>query len=220
MTAQADTWERDRLLEALESYERGLSAAPYVHKWADKSTQASGEGAMAFTVSTDEVDRHGDTISVEGWNCDAYMRNPVFLWAHNYTRPAIGKALRVWKEQHSLLASVEFAPTEFAQEIAALYRAGYQTGVSVGFRPLKYGIRRDAHTGDFLGINFVEQELLEISAAPVPANTHALRKALDSAPRMRDYYDRCGFGGQGQQAVIPWDQALPELLTALRSVRQ
>ena len=55
-----------------------------------------------------------------------------------------------------------------------LYRQGYQQGVSVGFRPLRFEERRDARTGAFLGIRFLEQELLEISAVPVPANRSAL----------------------------------------------
>ena len=134
------------------------------------------------SVSTDEVDRHGDLVSVGGWRLQAYRRNPVFLWAHDYTQPAIGRALAVWKEGHSLQARIQFAPTDFAQEVARLYQGGYQSGVSVGFRPIQYEIRRDPRTGESVGIVFLEQELLEISAAPVPANENALRKALDAAP--------------------------------------
>ena len=126
MATETETWER--LLEALDSYERGLSDAPYIQKWADKSTGRGDEGPMSFVVSTDEVDRHGDTISVEGWRYDAYIRNPVFLWAHNYTRPAIGRAIKVWKEQHSLLAEIEFAPTGFRPG----GRSPVPRGISIG----------------------------------------------------------------------------------------
>ena len=166
---------------------------------------------MTFVVSTDEVDRHGDMISVGGWRLQAYMRNPVFLWAHNYTRPAIGRAVDLWSDDHRLLARVEFAPTEFAQEVAALYQNGYQRGVSVGFRPIKYEIRRDTQTGAFLGINFTEQELLEISAAPVPANASALKKILEDKPRMKGYYD---------QVSPPVDTTLQDILQILTDVRQ
>ncbi len=80
-----------------------------------------------------------------------------------------------------MLARMEFAPTEFAREVSALYRSGYQQGVSVGFKPLRYEERRQVNTGAFLGIRFLEQELLEVSAVPVPANRHALRRALHQA---------------------------------------
>ena len=52
----------------------------------------------------------------------------VILWAHDYRRPAIGRAQAVWQDGRALLARLEFAPTEFAQNIASLYRQGYQRG--------------------------------------------------------------------------------------------
>ena len=225
--AEVCNWERERLLESLDAYTRGVAAAPLVRKWTEatatlESLPSSREerrapeplaalglgGDMTFLVSTDDVDRHGDVIAVDGWHLQAYRRNPVFLWAHNYTSPAIGRAVELWKEDHGLLATVEFAPTQFAQEVAALYRGGYQRGVSVGFRPLRYELRRHPNTGDLLGVKFLEQELLEISAAPVPANQSALRKALDNAPVTRGYYKEGAAGG------------LEEVLAVLRGARE
>lgn len=75
------------------------------------------------------------------------------------------------------MARMEFAPTEFAQEVAFLYSHNYQRGVSVGFRPISYEERRNEKTGAFQGIRFLEQELLEVSAVPVPANRSALRRS-------------------------------------------
>ena len=222
LSAAGETlWERERLLESLEAYQRGLSDAPLLRKWrgglpanstaaanplaAAASRQsvplASGtdgsppavaepEAAMTFVVSTEEADRHGDIVAAAGWQLTAYRQNPVFLWAHDYTRPVIGRAAAVWPEPGSLLARMEFAPTDFAREVAALYRSGYQQGVSVGFKPLRYTERRHEQTGAFLGIHFLEQELLEISAVPVPANRQALRLAMEQAPRLGDYLAR------------------------------
>ncbi len=136
--------------------------------------QRDAGGALTFVASTGAVDRHGDTVAPEGWRLDVYRDNPVVLWAHDYRRPAIGRTQSVWRDGGALLARLEFAPTEFAREVEGLYRQGYQQGVSVGFRPLRFEERRDARTGAFLGIRFLEQELLEISAVPVPANRGAL----------------------------------------------
>ena len=111
----------------------------------------------------------------------------MFLWAHDYARPVIGRAVDLRAEAHRLIAQVEFAPTDFAQEVAKLYRSGFQRGVSVGFKPLRYEERRHEKTGAFLGIRFLEQELLETSAVPVPANRDALRRALDETPRLAEY---------------------------------
>ena len=161
---------------------------------------------MSFIISTDDVDRHGDVIVAEGWRLDSYLANPVFLWAHDYARPVIGRAVEVWSEPHKLLARMKFAPTGFAQEVALLYRSGYQRGVSVGFKPLRYEERRNDKTGAFLGIRFLEQELLETSAVPVPANSHALRKALDQAPLLGEYL----------RQTAPLDTAVDEVIRALR----
>ena len=258
------SWERERLLEALDAYRRGLSDAPLLRKWngggleldsdrgrlgmvlqqvQDERTggaagcrmgmalqqvqdermggaagggmgmarqpvpgegmggaagglqetigrETGGAGVMTFVVSSEEVDRHGDVVSAAGWQLAAYRQNPVFLWAHDYTRPVIGRAAAVWPEPGLLLARMEFAPTDFAAEVAALYRSGYQQGVSVGFKPLRYAERRQETTGAFLGIRFLEQELLEVSAVPVPANRQALRRAMEQSPRLGDYLCR------------------------------
>lgn len=188
-------WSRERLLEALDAYHQGLSDAPLLRKWNQSEVHAADvqdKQRMTFVASTEEVDRHGDVIVADGWHLASYQSNPVFLWSHDYARPVIGRAVEVWKEPHFLLARMEFAPTELAQEVAMLYRGGYQRGVSVGFKPLRYEERRNEKTGAFLGIRFLEQELLEVSAVPVPANRSALRRALDQAPRVRDYLRRLG----------------------------
>lgn len=182
--SRESSWEREHFLESLDAYKRGLSDAPLLRKWAGKEVKGDGNSAkeMTFVISTDDVDRHGDIIVAEGWRLDSYQRNPVFLWAHDYMRPVIGKAVLVWQELHGLLARMEFAPTEFAQEVASLYRGNYQRGVSVGFKPIQYEERRHDKTGAFQGIRFLEQELLEVSAVPVPANRSALRRSADDLP--------------------------------------
>ena len=142
-------------------------------------TGQKAAGPVTFVLSTDDVDRHGDVVSADGWRLEAYLQNPVLLWAHDYRHPAIGRAASVWSEPHRLLAKMEFAPGAFAQEVAALYTSGFQRGVSVGFRPIRWEERRDARTGGFLGLRYLEQELLEVSAVPVPANRSALRRGME-----------------------------------------
>ena len=154
-------------------HERYASGAGLPRSARNDKGIGAGE-TLTFVASTGAVDRHGDTVAPEGWRLDAYRENPVVLWAHDYRRPAIGRAQSVWRDGGALLARLEFADTEFAREVEGLYRRGYQQGVSVGFRPLRFEERRDARSGAFLGIRFLEQELLEISAVPVPANRGAL----------------------------------------------
>ena len=205
-----DSWGRERLLEALDAFRRGVGEPPLLRKWTGAGSDTGpvqkddGPGPrLSFVLSTDEVDRHGDVISADGWNLESYRNNPVFLWAHDYARPVIGRALQTWSESRRLMAQVEFAPTPFAQEVAMLYAGGYQRGVSVGFKPLSYEERRHEKTGVVIGIRFLEQELLEASAVPVPANRSALRRALSEAPRAGEFLRRSGHGDAQAQEAWP-----------------
>jgi hypothetical protein len=132
--------ERRLLLESLQAFSRGVDEAPLVTKWTMASESVVGpsgdcplkdlhrkesqgedkDQAITFVLSTDDVDRHGDIISADGWVLDSYRANPVLLWVHDHRQPAIGRAAKMWTEPHRLLANMEFAPTEFAQEIASL----------------------------------------------------------------------------------------------------
>jgi hypothetical protein len=85
-------------------------AADLVVKWlpvrVDKSAASQAKGAkpdsgsrtVTVVASTESEDRVGDVILASGWELDAYLANPVILWAHDYSRPAIGKAEKVWVE--------------------------------------------------------------------------------------------------------------------------
>ena len=57
----------------------------------------------------------------------------------------------------------------------ALYVGGYMRGISVGFRPLLWSQR--AASNGRRATYFARQELLEISAAPVPMHPQALAVA-------------------------------------------
>ena len=157
----------------------GASSSPGLASGLAADAGQKAVGPVTFVLSTDDVDRHGDVVSADGWRVEAYLQNPVLLWAHDYRHPAIGRAALVWSEPHRLLAKMEFAPGAFAQEVATLYASGFQRGVSVGFRPIRWEERRDARTGGFLGLRYLEQELLEVSAVPVPANRSALRRGME-----------------------------------------
>ncbi len=135
-------------------------------------SEVKGSRRLIITAAVGSEDRKGDLIDPNGWELEGYRRNPVFLWAHDRSMPPIGRASRVWVEGDELKALVEFAPTAFAMEIADLYARGFMRGVSVGFIPLVTEIR-EASNGR-RGYLYKHQELLEISAVPVPMHSSAL----------------------------------------------
>lgn len=131
-----------------------------------------------FVISTASVDRYGDTIAAEGWKLDAFRKNPVVLWAHDSSMLPVGKASYVRVEDGKLKARAEFMPRElsgFANAVFEAYKGGFLAATSVGFLPLKYNYVDDPTRR--YGIDFVEQELLEFSCVPVPANAEALMEA-------------------------------------------
>jgi HK97 family phage prohead protease len=132
-------------------------------------------------ISTDDVDRDGDTIAVAGWQLQNYRRNPVVLWAHDPRQLPIGKATRIEAQRgRGLIAEWQWAPHPFAAQVREAWNSGYLNATSVGFKPLKY--EPNAHGG----INFREQELLEFSIVAIPSNSSATRglKALGLMPRV------------------------------------
>ena len=142
-----------------------------------------GGSRLTIRAPVGSEDRKGDVIDPSGWELDGYRRNPVFLWAHDRSRPPIGRSERIWVADDALYAEVEFAPTDFAGEIAGLYERGFMRGVSVGFLPLETEIRKASNGRR--GYLYRRQELLEISAVPVPMHDGALAgiPCVRSAPR-------------------------------------
>lgn len=186
-----ERWERERLLESLEAYRRGLADAPVVQKFSvGRAAAPNDDRPLTVVASEESADRLGDVVRADGWELGAYKRNPVFLWAHDYTRTPIGRSSWVDVEGARLLATVEFAPTAFAREVEMLYRQRFLRAVSVGFRAKAFSFRK-GRDGSVDGIEYTKQELLELSAVPVPANPSALAKAFDGgleAPRLRPLF--------------------------------
>ena len=137
----------------------------------------SGE-LLSIAASVESEDRAGDLVIARGWELESYLRNPVVLWAHQHRMPPIARSVEIAVEGDSLMATIEFADTPFAQEIKHLYLTGFMNGVSVGFRALEVESRKSANGRR--GTVFKRQELLEISAAPVPL--HPLTLADRPAP--------------------------------------
>jgi HK97 family phage prohead protease len=144
--------------------------------------EAAGR-ALRFTISTDAVDREQDVISLAGWDLANFKRNPVVLWGHDSSRLPIGRAFDVAVENGALKASVEFVPQDtpeggdFAESVYRLARQGFIAATSVGFRPLKWDYTSDKNRGAedwFPGVDYSEQELVELSIVTVPANPEAL----------------------------------------------
>lgn len=140
---------------------------------------------IRFVISTGSVDRDRDTIAAAGWKLDNYRKNPVVLWAHDYRGLPLAKAVSVDVEGERLVAMAEFDTHPMAETVLRMLKGGFLRATSVGFDPLKH-VFNDQRGG----VDFTEQELLEFSIVPVPANPEALMEAaakgIDVEP-LRDW---------------------------------
>jgi len=145
---------------------------------------------ITFVASTDATDRSGDVIKQDGWLFDMSPKYIPFLWCHNYFSPPIGKFKKIYVEDNKLMIVVHFIEKEiypFGDMIYKMYKSGYMGAVSVGFMPVKY--KAIYENDDFIGIEFIEQILTEVSAVPVPCNQEALITA-GFTPEDQDLYKK------------------------------
>lgn len=144
------------------------------------------ERTVEVVASSEAWDSYDTRLLSSGWELSRYSSNPVVLACHD-TRSlnsVIGTAeTRV--QDDKLMAKIRFLPagkSEQADLAFDLYRMGALRGVSVGFIPMEYKEEDMPCEGDSKrtrkGLTFTRQQLVEISAVPVPANPEALARAM------------------------------------------
>jgi HK97 family phage prohead protease len=141
---------------------------------------SDSERTLTALVSTATIDRSGEVLLPEGADLTAFRKNPVVLFAHNYQEPPIGKALWVKKTAQGIVSKVQFAKTQFAEEVYQLYKDGFMRAFSVGFLPKNWEDTPEEKSNDGKKPRrkYTEWEMVEYSAVPVPANPDALALAL------------------------------------------
>ena len=143
----------------------------------------SDQRTLVAVISTSAKDRMDESVAHDGVNLKDYQKNPIVLWAHDYSQPPIGKALWVKRDNEAkgLISKMQFADTAFAKEIFGLYQGGFMKAFSIGFIP-KQIVRNyqqegyDKNKDPYLTIS--KWDMLEYSAVPVPANPEALALAM------------------------------------------
>jgi HK97 family phage prohead protease len=174
--AAAERFERDKLDEQGFAICKSLVAEV-------KQVGPAEDRIREFRASDGTVDRDKDTLAVDGWELDNAIKSGAFLWAHNGSVPPIAKFTALFVEGDALKARVEFTPPDmkhplgdgFGNTVMRMYDEGFLRAVSVGFIPIEWTINEDR--GGFLPMDFKRQELLEVSAVPIPANPNALIEA-------------------------------------------
>jgi len=144
-----------------------------------KIEEPKAEGRVISFIGTNEAkDRSGEILTLDGWQIDNFMKNSVFLWAHKYDEPPVGKAVSISMVPTGMKFDIEFADRDtyaFADTIFRLYKGGFLKAVSVGYRELERVEDQDGN------VRVTRKELYELSAVPVPCNPEALTAGLSEA---------------------------------------
>lgn len=133
-----------------------------------------------FVLSDMSLDRDFERIDPAGWNLKQYKLNPVILWGHDQSLPAIGKMEDIKVRQGELIGKAVFTPKEideFGWSIGEKIKAGFLSAGSVGFKSKRVEILDKAKDGTRLIHR--EQDLYEYSIVNIPSlATSGVRKSL------------------------------------------
>jgi len=144
-----------------------------------KAEEPKAESRTISFIGTNDVkDRADEILTLDGWQIDNFMKNPVFLWAHKYDEPPVGKAVSISMVPEGMKFDIEFADKEtypFADTIFRLYKGGFLKAVSVGYREMERVTDQEDN------VRVTKKELYELSAVPVPCNPTALQAGLSEA---------------------------------------
>ncbi|MHB1001271.1 MAG: HK97 family phage prohead protease [Armatimonadota bacterium] len=156
---------------------------------------ADGEQASVGYITTNDIDRDSEILVPQGGMLDQYRENPVVLWSHDYSQPAIGKATALEVTSDGIRAKTAYADTDRAQEIWSLVKGGFIRTASVGILPVEYvdkGTKNwptavqkysqdwsvDKSYFDQADRIYTKWLLLEYSIVNIPANPGALIEAV------------------------------------------
>jgi len=143
------------------------------------------ERSAKFVMSTEQPDRMGDIVVQSGLDISEFEKNPVALLFHNSRDWPIGQ----WKDVKKVSGkprrtegTLSFLPDGFSEESdkAVKYvEAGIVRAVSIGFVVREAEWIVDEEKDRWIGIRFLESELIECSLVPIPANPGAVAKMAD-----------------------------------------
>jgi len=141
--------------------------------YGDADVKVHTDKTITFIMSDDSLDRDFERFDTAGWNLKTYKKNPVLLWSHDRSIPAIGKMERVRVKDNELIGSPVFdANDELAVKLAGKVQGGIIRSGSVGFFPSKIEFNEDEK--DPCKLIYRKQELREFSLCNVPANPNAV----------------------------------------------
>jgi hypothetical protein len=158
-------------------------------------------------ITTSTLDRDGEVVLAEGVNYSNYLKSggPVY-YNHDHNRAEalpIGKTDQIWKSKGQVKANIKLAKRSediigpyFPDYVWSLIDQDIIKGISIGYIPVesRYPSKKDlADYGKNVKRIISKVDLIEVSIAPLQANTEALitavNKNLLDATLVKKYFD-------------------------------
>lgn len=174
------TTESGRLTESFEIIQSGFLGL----------AEDGNKDSFPWIFSTGDIDRCDERVDQGGWELERYLKNPVVLWAHCHSIPAIG-IVSDMSANESLIGRIRFNPKEydeFGWAIGERVKAGVLRAASVGMlvKEIEW-IDHRKNPDEPCDFIIRKQELLELSICNVPANPFALQtNEMQSVLRVED----------------------------------
>ena len=136
------------------------------------------DDSFPWVFSTNDCDRFDERVDPKGWELDRYLDNPVVLWAHCHSIPAIGVTTKL-SASDNLSGTIKFnakSYDEFGWSIGERVKNGVIRAGSVGMlvKEIEF-VDHKKNPEETCVLIIRKQELLEFSICNVPANPFALR---------------------------------------------
>jgi HK97 family phage prohead protease len=160
--------------------------------------KAAADLTRTFVITDGSVDRDGDILNPSGWDFSGWLKNPVVQAFHDYGSWPIGRGSNLRRVGDAWLADFTFATTDEGKTALALIDDGILSACSVGFLPLESAF--DHARG---GVNFIRQQLLEVSVVPVPANANALVQRAKALGLSADMVTKMFGAAGGLKGMTP-----------------
>ena len=138
------------------------------------------DDVFSVTIFANELSRDGVSVDIDGMDFSNYRKNPVVLFAHDYSGRTESSGLPIGRtvsldrtHDGRIRADFEFLSGDpFADRVRNAWNRGFLRAASIGWKALK---ARPSERGR--GLRIVKSELIEWSIVAVPADPDALRSA-------------------------------------------
>jgi HK97 family phage prohead protease len=193
-----------------------------------------GERAVVRYISTRDVDRDNEVLVPGGMVSSDYEKNPVVMWAHDYSLPPIGKSEWLKTDKQGIKSKTVYAETERAEEVWQLIKQGFLQTASVGFMPMERVWRGEQGWVKLVNdlnakwdidlekagaqVITTKWQLLEYSDVPIPANPNALTiQVAKGLALSEDMVHQLGIEPEARRIVEEVKRHIPRTVEVIKT---